>query len=1187
MVKTVKCLTKTDTISHGNKTPTVISPVVSKGINIHQLDDLAIASWNLQGGLNTGAEFQCVARDLGKRKVDIGCLQETHVRENVTMDCEEGKLICLDDLSMRTPVHYGLGFFVGKSLMSHVIDYRLVSNRIAILRLHNTSSGEGSNHRRKFSTICIVNVYAPTSQRAVKNPEEYNGFYRQLGKIVRECSSKSSSVIVAGDFNSKLGLRGEAAEGGVESCLGEFGKGTRNRNGRYMVNFLNEHKLYAANTHCRQSLRHRSTWHGQIKVGEETRRIMNQIDYVCVQQRMKRAIMGGRSYWGYDSKSDHAIVVVRIRMNAVYQCRKGASSRSDIQCGGHVTAMKPDPLRKLHLNSLVSSPEVRGEYQEKIRQLSLSSGDDSSCAIGDVRRAALATIPGKEVRAEGRINYYDDERLKQLSSKQANLLLELRTMSGEELQKREEGIRKARSNLKLKIGRRIRQLQQQMVNEMATELENTKDSQRQFAVCRSLKKKAPFAQYQLKDEHGFVSSSPAKTIPMTEDFYKQFFNPPVQCDLVDPWGVYVGALDKPLTEAEIECAVGKLSNGRAVGPDGIPGELLKYGGAHIVKTFAAEINNSFVNRVVLPYLNEGILVPLNKPGKPYEVKQTRPITLLNTRRKVLSIAILDRIAGSIDKFLPRSQCGFRRRRSSIDVAWVYGWLKAVCHRYQRAVHVIGIDMSKAFDSIVRKKLLFILDAQVGLKITELRLIQTLLAGTSLQVKVSGYLGKKFSTSLGVPQGDALSPCLFVVYLEAAMREVRQLDCGLYNSTYIGRDWFHEIMEASYADDVDMLCVDKDRLDERLLAMVPIFLQYNLTVNQGKTERICICNDHRANIGYKKLGSHVDAVADLRMRITKAYVAFTSMWKLWKCTIISIPTRLRMYNACVVPILLYNIGAQAFTDSQVCKLEAAHRKHLRCILGVFYPDAISTEELYRRTQSHYLRVDIIKARWRCLKYGLLQDIEDERLPMPCVMRMFFHNHFGAAVKMRGSPPTSIPVLIHKDMLLVGRKFQAPEDYKDLKELVLDRQRWREMVVDIVSIATAKVLEANAKKRAKRKEREASQVDSETQEGSNPKRRRTAASADTPAICPPAINVTPSGSDVSSEHKPNESVRPSPRTRSCTKKQCDSLRPIPDDKPLAKRQRIQVHNVDTDANITRNSRLDACLNVHNSVISGRTF
>ena len=38
-----------------------------------------------------------------------------------------------------------------------------------------------------------------------------------------------------------------------------------------------------------------------------------------------------------------------------------------------------------------------------------------------------------------------------------------------------------------------------------------------------------------------------------------------------------GPLNSPISPSEVKVATKKLNNGRAIGPDGIPGEMLKYG----------------------------------------------------------------------------------------------------------------------------------------------------------------------------------------------------------------------------------------------------------------------------------------------------------------------------------------------------------------------------------------------------------------------------------------------------------------------------------------------------------------------------------------------------------------------------------------------------------------------------------
>ena len=55
-------------------------------------------------------------------------------------------------------------------------------------------------------------------------------------------------------------------------------------------------------------------------------------------------------------------------------------------------------------------------------------------------------------------------------------------------------------------------------------------------------------------------------------------------------------------------------------------------------------------------------------------------------------------------------------------------------------------------------------------------------------------------NVGTPQGDSLSPVLFIVYLETALREIREI-----NKTEEGIP-----TEMAYADDVDFISMIKHK-----------------------------------------------------------------------------------------------------------------------------------------------------------------------------------------------------------------------------------------------------------------------------------------------------------------------------------------------------------------------------------------
>ena len=83
--------------------------------------NFCVGSWNLQGGLHSGLDFDQVIGDLSVRGVQVACLQETHCPEGCLVQRESGKVICLGD-SLDTPEvpRYGLGFYLSKSLLCNM-----------------------------------------------------------------------------------------------------------------------------------------------------------------------------------------------------------------------------------------------------------------------------------------------------------------------------------------------------------------------------------------------------------------------------------------------------------------------------------------------------------------------------------------------------------------------------------------------------------------------------------------------------------------------------------------------------------------------------------------------------------------------------------------------------------------------------------------------------------------------------------------------------------------------------------------------------------------------------------------------------------------------------------------------------------------------------------------------------------
>ena len=463
------------------------------------------------------------------------------------------------------------------------------------------------------------------------------------------------------------------------------------------------------------------------------------------------------------------------------------------------------------------------------------------------------------------------------------------------------------------------------------------------------------------------------------------------------------------------------------------------------------------NRALLEFLGEGVLFPLNKPGKECNVKNTRAITLLNVSRKILSIVILERIYPDVEKYLSAGQCGFRRHRSAAEITWTYSWLESIAEKYKHIIHIMGIDMSKAFDTINRKTMLNVLKPII--KDSEHRLIRVLLANTTLRTRIKQHYGEKFTTVAGTPQGDGLSPILFIIYLENALRNLRA-SMDLQEICQNEQGLIKLYIELCYADDVDFVSTEKPTLDEIQDGAKIVFSGTNLQVNDDKTDFREIGDNRHSVKNFKKLGTKFIPEEALIYRMQQAYQGLRAMITIWKNKpdIVSVPTRIRLYNAYVQTILVFNLCSCPLTQSQVSRLDAFHRKQLRYILGYRYPDRITNAALYKNTNTERLSVKIQECRLHLFQ-RLLTLRQDT--PANKIMDLYFDMKANHSDTKRGTARTSLHKLLQKDLSRVGCIFKTKSDltflrkltplqWKHLKKYIMEsiRDEWKNQDDEII-------------------------------------------------------------------------------------------------------------------------------------------
>jgi hypothetical protein len=277
-------------------------------------------------------------------------------------------------------------------------------------------------------------------------------------------------------------------------------------------------------------------------------------------------------------------------------------------------------------------------------------------------------------------------------------------------------------------------------------------------------------------------------------------------------------------------------------------------------------------------------------------------------------------------------------------------------------------MSRAFDTIIREKLLA--ETKSIFEEDEWRIIEKLLVKTTLQAKINNILSDPFETTIGAPQGDSLSPVIFTVYLELALRELRAANIRPKEDNNLPA-------EICYADDTDFISTSHEYLESINKSAQIILEKWNLKTNTEKTD-LTTLERKKGKEGKeeenwrktKKQGTLLGDDEELKRRKQLAANAMNKMKALWiRTDKISEKRRIRLYNAYVKPILTYNMCTWALNQKEIAELEAFHRKQLRSVLGIFYPNIISNEDLYKTTNTERLGIEIAISRWKMFGHVL--------------------------------------------------------------------------------------------------------------------------------------------------------------------------------------------------------------------------
>ena len=185
------------------------------------------------------------------------------------------------------------------------------------------------------------------------------------------------------------------------------------------------------------------------------------------------------------------------------------------------------------------------------------------------------------------------------------------------------------------------------------------------------------------------------------------------------------------------------------------------------------------------------MIFLRKPGKPpNDPPNFRPISLLEYLEKTLESMINIRFKSVIEgnALLNNHQHRLRKKEERAVITETLASHKG----HQRQGDLVLRDIQKAFDKVwitgLQYKLL-----RLNLPPALERILYNYVTERRAKISIEGYLGAPFPLRAGVPQGECLSPSLFIIY-----------------TSDTPAPFYHLSLNISYANDVTQIIANPSK-----------------------------------------------------------------------------------------------------------------------------------------------------------------------------------------------------------------------------------------------------------------------------------------------------------------------------------------------------------------------------------------
>lgn len=317
---------------------------------------------------------------------------------------------------------------------------------------------------------------------------------------------------------------------------------------------------------------------------------------------------------------------------------------------------------------------------------------------------------------------------------------------------------------------------------------------------------------------------------------------------VDASALDLGKLEAPFTEDELLRALRCTKNG-APGEDGLTYPFWKAAWPAVAPHLTEAANDLMKGKPLPKRFSKVLITLIQKKGRAVNIKDFRPISLLNTSLRIICHAISRRLMPIADAIVGPHQKGFianRRVEDNITQFRIAVAALGTAPKYNarsfkapfehvpewEQAEIVMIDFQKAFDSVSHDYIELVLH-HIGIPVRFQLAIMTILRGVTAHLWINRTEGAPFPLDRGTQQGNPFSPLLFALAVEPLLAELSTRLRGIKITHKFG--WSTMIRLTAYAD--DLTCYLGCEEDAKILkgALAAFCAASNSLVNASKSE----------------------------------------------------------------------------------------------------------------------------------------------------------------------------------------------------------------------------------------------------------------------------------------------------------------------------------------------------------------